>query len=163
MMIILIFRVGFNSSKTRWFSHTGSVSHIFMSNCNLKIFHKNRCWLYYSILCYARENGEKKLAWFVSFQNCFTKVFEDRKIPSIRHIQILNGIWTVQKQFWCSKAKIITRSVSPLKLGIFWGEKSKVEDRHKASSSSSTVPTILLMDVRECNLSIALRTQPLLN
>lgn len=73
-------------SKTRWFSHS-SASAIF--SCQIAI------WRFFTktvVDYYARENGEKKLAWFVSFQNCFSKVFEDRKIPSIR-IQISDTLW----------------------------------------------------------------------
>ena len=161
MMIILIFRVGFNSSKTRWFSHTGS----FIFSCQIAIWRFfTKTVVDYTARFYAMRGRMVKKSWHDSYH---FKIVSQKCLKTAKFhqsdIQIHYGIWTVQKQFWYSKAKIITRSVSLLELGIFWGEKSKVEDRHKASSSSSAVPTILLMDVRECNLRIALRTQPLLS
>ena len=94
-------------SKTRCFSHS-SASAIF--SCQIAI------WRFFTktvVDYYARENGEKKLAWFVSFQNCFSKVFEDRKIPSIR-IQIHYGILDSTKTILVEGDTVITRSVSSL-------------------------------------------------
>ena len=110
MMIILIFRVGFNSSKTRWFSHTGS----FIFSCQIAIWRFfTKTVVDYTARFYAMRGRMVKKSWHDSYH---FKIVSQKCLKTAKFhqsdIQIHYGIWTVQKQSWYSKARIITRSVS---------------------------------------------------